>query len=394
MKKTLAFTIFALAALVAPAQDSMLETLRTIASNNLELKSMEASLKGEILDRRQGNLLNGPEIEGEYLFAPKGETNRWGASVSQSFDWPGVYGARKKAIDSQKDVAKMQLAERLTEITLEARLAMVDGVYNNACTRVLDILMANLDTIAADIETGYKAGQYNLLDLKKIRVEAFSLKARLEECRNTLSEIQATIEGLNGGKPINVDMSAYATDGLDRLEQYLEQANSDYGVLASLAAKEVANREAHVATLERLPGFSLGYKHAYEEGDHFNGITASISIPNWGKNYSRQAAQKRAEAAEFASEEHRRQVRADITALYNSATTQKNLLASYQGVVLDEEYPELLLMAYKGGQMNVITYIQETNYYLETRLEYLSAEHQYRRALATLNAMDVAALIL
>jgi hypothetical protein len=40
--------------------------------------------------------------------------------------------------------------------------------------------------------------------------------------------------------------------------------------------------------------------------------------------------------------------------------------------------------------MNVITYIQETNYYLETRLEYLSAEHQYRRALATLNALSTA----
>jgi outer membrane protein TolC len=390
MKNSIIALIIGMTSLTSLAGVPQNEALRTIVSNNLELKSMDASLRGDILSSRQGTQLSGPEVEGEYLVGPKEVKNRWSAGVSQSFDWPGVYGAKRRAVSAQQDAAALQLAERLTAVALDARLTMIDGVYNTAQTRVLDILKANLDSIAADIETGYKAGQYNVLDLKKIRVEAFSLNARLEECRTTLAEIRSTLSALNGGQGIDVDMSAYSPDALSSLDQYLDDANSDFGVLASMAAGEVANREAHVAKLERLPGFSVGYQHAYEDGTHFNGVTASISIPSWGSNYGRKAAEARAEAANIESQNRLAAARANMSTLYTTAANQKSLLNAYQGIVLDEEYPELLLMAYRGGQMNVITYIQETNYYLETRLEYLSAEHQYRRALATLNALSTA----
>ena len=47
-------------------------------------------------------------------------------------------------------------------------------------------------------------------------------------------------------------------------------------------------------------------------------------------------------------------------------------------------------MAYKGGQINVITYIQELNYYLSARETRLDAEYQLRLALITLNKYNPA----
>ena len=47
-------------------------------------------------------------------------------------------------------------------------------------------------------------------------------------------------------------------------------------------------------------------------------------------------------------------------------------------------------MAYKGGQINVITYIQELNYYLNAREVRLDAEYRLRLALITLNKYNPA----
>ena len=46
-------------------------------------------------------------------------------------------------------------------------------------------------------------------------------------------------------------------------------------------------------------------------------------------------------------------------------------------------------MAYHGGETNVITLIQEMNYYLQARQEYLDADYAYRAALASLNRYDL-----
>ena len=47
----------------------------------------------------------------------------------------------------------------------------------------------------------------------------------------------------------------------------------------------------------------------------------------------------------------------------------------------------LLKKALAGGQINLITYIQETNYFLEARAELLDLEYRYAKALATLRGL-------
>ena len=44
-------------------------------------------------------------------------------------------------------------------------------------------------------------------------------------------------------------------------------------------------------------------------------------------------------------------------------------------------------MAYNGGQINVITYLQEISYFESAQAEYLAAEYSYYTDLTTLNAL-------
>jgi hypothetical protein len=65
------------------------------------------------------------------------------------------------------------------------------------------------------------------------------------------------------------------------------------------------------------------------------------------------------------------------------------LLDELGTVTLDETYPDLLLMAYKGGELNALNYLLELNYFIEARVDLLSTEHCLRSDLARLNKYDI-----
>ena len=60
-------------------------------------------------------------------------------------------------------------------------------------------------------------------------------------------------------------------------------------------------------------------------------------------------------------------------------------MKEYSANVLDEEYVELLMLAYHGGQINVITMIQEVNFFLQADLDYQRNDRDYREALVRLD---------
>ena len=69
-----------------------------ILSNNPTLASRRANAEAESLNLRADNNLSDPELEFEHQWGtPSVGGNKWSVSVSQSFDWPGVYHNRAKA---------------------------------------------------------------------------------------------------------------------------------------------------------------------------------------------------------------------------------------------------------------------------------------------------------
>jgi outer membrane protein TolC len=375
-----------LPAIPASAQVDQHTALKTILANNKSLKALDLGRRSQTVAARQATQLQGPEVEGEYLFGKTSDQNRWGLTVSQGFDWPGAYSARRRAIDKQEEADRAQVVADAMNVVLDARTKMIEGVYVQSQLDVLNKLKANLDTIAADIEKGYANGQYNLLDLKKIRFESFDIATRLDEANSRLTDIRASLNALNGGQNIDVNLTNYYPEALESLDTYLAQINNDPAVIAAETARQAAIASSDAAKKSRLPGFSLGYRHQYEDGQHFNGLTVGVTIPSWGsRNYESLASQLLAESLVYETEAQTATAAASTRALHQRTAKEKSLMAGYHHVMLDDNYPSLLLMAYKGGQINVITYIQEVNYYLTSRLDYITLEYQYRADLATLN---------
>jgi len=331
--------------------------------------------------------LQGPELEGEYMFG-SGADNKWSVGVSQGFNWPGVYSARRDAAASRLEVENARISAARIQLALDARLLMIDGVYATLRLDILGKLRANLDSVARAIDYGYEKGELTVLDVKKIRHELFQLDTRIAAARGDLDDVMASLNALSGRSDLDVDMSAYYPMPLLSLDSYTDLLSSDPEVLTLNLTGKSQLYESRAASLERYPGFSVGYRHAFEEGHHFNGFTLGIGLPSWGKNYNSKMNEALSHNNTRYAEALMESKKSELDGYYKQALKLQTLMNNYSKVVLDDEYIELLMLAYHGGQINVITMIQEINYYLSSTLDYLDTDHSYRILLARINRLS------
>ena len=392
MKKAIIFAVAAFAAATAGARTlSQAEAIDTIISNNSRLKALRANAEADYQsDLYEAKRLNDPEVEFEHLWGPD-DNKKWNIGVSQSFDWPGAYGKRIRTAESRRQAWTYRYAAEELSLRTSAKEAFAMGVYARRRLDLLQRVYENMDSLRNYITTGYRDGQLTILDVKKIQLELYGLRARIADVSQESMQAGAELAALNDGNALDADFGAYPAEPMYDLSRYLEYASSaNPDVTAAEATAKSARLEADAVAASRMPGFTVGYRHAFEEEQHFNGFAIGVSLPVYSRSRAVKAAKLRATASGFDAAEASASARSAVTAAYSVAEKRRNALSELNDVTLDESYPRLLLMAYKGGQINVITYIQELNYYLSAREARLDAEYQLRLALITLNKYNPA----
>ena len=79
----------------------------SIVSNNRALAARRAALEGDRLSLAAENNLSDPEVEFEHQWGQGHIGNKWSVSVSQSFDWPGLYKRRTEVARSGADAFRL-----------------------------------------------------------------------------------------------------------------------------------------------------------------------------------------------------------------------------------------------------------------------------------------------
>jgi outer membrane protein TolC len=379
--------------LTIAAQTSQLtqqQALEQILMNNSELKSLSAKNEATSLTLSdEASALADPSIDFEHLWGKTKDDNRWNVGVSQSFDWPGVYAKRKAAAKAQGAALAYLYDAKCLEISQQAKQAMINAVYANKRLAMLNEVQSNIKQLSSLVKNGYDKGQLTVLDVKKINLELFSINTKISEVEQELDEAIAELNALNASTDMNVDLQDYRAEKFKTLEAYLNEIeNLDPAILAAKQSAAASELAAKSAAASRLPGFSLGYRHAYEDGMHFNGFSVGINLPLFSKRKAAKTALLEAQSASFDAVSSAASAEAEITALYNNAARQRKLLDELGSITLDDSYPELLLTAYKGGELNALNYLLELNYFIEARTDLLSTEHCLRSDLAKLNKYD------
>lgn len=391
MKKIICAVALLLTVAAASAQ-KFEQVLENIVSASPELKALEMEHAAESEAMAQENVLSGPELEGFHKWGTEGDT-KYGVGISQGFDWPGLYRARKAARKANDNaLEQLRLSSRINR-SLEVRLLMIQLITTGEQLHVVRQANENMANLLALYQRGFEAGEESILDVNKLKIERLRLNRRSVALQDARQELLEQIASIAGSSAYTADLTSLTLDdipvGKIADEAYYEELIDRGPQMQYLRAmKEAALQSERVARLSGYPSFSLGYELEREDGQYFNGISVNIGLPSWSNRHRKASAryqvmeqEVKADASRLADILRMRRLRQSAI----RATAEKDMFST----ILDSTNQDILLKkALDGGQISLMTYLQELGYFLDARCDYYETVNNAAQLCAELNKYD------
>ncbi len=388
MIRTIVCLLFSCSIFTAQSSDFD-EVLATVVGNNLSLKSVSAENAAEIASMKADNSLDAPEIGFENMWGAKGIGDKRSLSISQGFDWPGVYAARREAIRHSKNAMQFLNESAELELRMEVRLLLIDIIYAKQRISATEKICSGLASLASSFKKAMEEGNETRLDYNKSVIERIAAERELKSMKGEYSILLSSLQNLNGGKEVLGLVEKlgdrYPDISLETLRPNIETLrNNDPALAASLANADAQQSLLKVEKRSLLPGFTIGYAHEWEMGDQFNGFSISVSLPFITGKKKVKAAALRHEVSKLQLEMDLIKLSASMQGDYEQALLLRELLDDYEGVMDDDSNVTLLKKAFDGGQINFLTYMQELNFFLAAHRDFLETLYNYNQTIARL----------
>lgn len=377
----------------AGAQNNMADILSCIEANNPQLKAgaqMVLSQKAEVSSQ---NSLADPTFELEHLWGAQNAGDRkYDITVLQSFDFPSLYVQRNRVGNLKRSLYDGQQTLLRQQVLLQAKELCLRIVYLNRCIELSDKRLAAADELARLYRGKLESGDAAILDVNKIEIEQLNVTTANTRLRNELATCLAQLRALNGGESLDVELStltypeAVLPASFDELKTQALQADPELQLLRQeslIADKSVAlNRSGW------LPKFELGYRHAYELGERFNGFAVGVSIPLFANRKKVKMAKAQALAGTFAVNNREQQALAELQSAYDEAVTLQRTHARYD-LLTRQNNLGLLQKALAAGKISMVEYLVDATQLYEAFDNRLSLEYEYQLRLARLYKFEL-----
>lgn len=366
------------------------DVLSEVMSNNLTGRAETARAGAQVENILGENTLEAPEVEFSRVWnTVAGGINKWSLSVSQSFDWPGVYAARREAARTARTASQYLVESTLLDLRQEVSTLLIDIIHNAQLIEMQSDLVDRMNRMEAYYKKAADAGSETRLDYNKTVLERIAVHRELHSLEAQRETLLASLQALNGGKDVT-DMakrlgSLYpimpAADNISA--ELIKERDPQYA--AALASFEAAKSMVKVEKRSRIPGFSIGYEHEGEGDESFNGFSIGLTLPVWGRKHQIKAGTLEAEAALMDAEMALARRLAEMEGDRRQLQALRTILDEYEPVVNDKTNHELLHKALAAGQINFLTFIQEANYFIAARRDYIDTLYEYNLILTRLN---------
>lgn len=381
MKKII-LAAMAFAAVVSAKAQDISAVLKSVEQNNMELKARLKGNEAADIENKSQNTLEDLSIEYSPFF--QSETSGIASSelvITQGFDFPTLYGARKKAGQLQRNVLDMQYQTARRDILVNAKKLCLDIINYNKQKQLLQERRKNADELLAMFELKFKNGDATSLELNKIKLDRMNLETELVQADTKHANAMQQLQALNGGLPIEVNMTEYPqAPADDEVTMYEKAVATDWTVRTAQASVLAAEQDVKVNKQSWIPKFEIGYRRNTEGDNASNGFLIGGSIPLFSsKNKVKIAKARQTEAV-------MQHANARINA-ENSARTMINQMkqlkasADAYDVPLMRQTLKLLRTAVENGEISVTEYYVEADNIYKNMITYMDIERQYQDAL-------------
>lgn len=381
MKKII-LAAMAFAAVVSAKAQDINAVLKSVEQNNMEQKALLKGNEAADIENKSQNTLEDLSIEYSPFF--QSETSGIASSelvITQGFDFPTLYGARKKAGQLQRNVLDMQYQTARRDILVNAKKLCLDIINYNKQKQLLQERRKNADELLAMFELKFKNGDATSLELNKIKLDRMNLETELVQADTKHANAMQQLQALNGGQPIEVNMTEYPqAPADDEVTMYEKAVATDWTVRTAQASVLAAEQDVKVNKQSWIPKFEIGYRRNTEGDNASNGFLIGGSIPLFSsKNKVKIAKARQTEAV-------MQHANARINA-ENSARTMINQMkqlkasADAYDVPLMRQTLKLLRTAVENGEISVTEYYVEADNIYKNMITYMDIERQYQDAL-------------
>lgn len=382
------FTIFTLLTLllgttVLKAQ-TMEAVLRSIESNNLQLKALSRDNAAAVLDLKAENALAAPEVTyiPQYLKGANGVYTTE-VEVTESFDFPTQYSQRSKRAAFEAEKRDHEYAEARREVLLDAELTCLDLIRSNQMANLLQLRFNDSEHMLTLVEKRMAAGDATALELNKVRLERMDvMKLKVQNDAERIALLQKLCE-LNGGVEVVLNDTVFPHRELTGdCEAFVQQAlTNSAAVRVAESGLRMANHDVSASRQSWLPQLTLGYRGNLSADEALHGVVIGAAFPLFSTTSKVRAAKQRRESAELQLQD----ARVKAASWYRSRYTELQRIHSildHSDTALLLETLALLNKAVDQGQMTAMEYYVEAPAIYDKLATHIDLHHQYSRLLA------------
>ncbi len=369
--------------------ESFNEILSIIVQNNPDLKAKIKSNETILSLAKQENTLVAPEIGFEHNWSDTGLGVKWGISVSQYFDWPGKYHTQKKVINTTSQALDYLNRCNYLDKLLEVKILLIDIINVSQNIALMNDAKNNVVLLTEKYNKAFQNGEVSILDVNKLKIQQISINRKLSALNMQKEVLYSAIKSMNGGidcRDMLEGVLEYPEDTLYSENEYIDFIdNFDPEIKYNQMQVEIANHQVSVSKMSRLPGFSVGYKYTNELGDGFNGFSVGITLPFFAQNNKIETTIAQRESDAYNLDQIKINKLSSIYSNRSKAMILQGEIDEYKSVLENSNNMLLLKKALDGGEISLINYLQEVNYFLEAQQNYMDVIYQYHLVLTELN---------
>lgn len=388
MRKNLLMILLVLSLNTVFAQYPYQNVLDTIEANSTVLSAHYKNMQADMAENNAYALVENPEIEAGYKFGP--ESNKVELGIGQSFEFPTVYCNQNKIIKMNEDIIASQYYIDRMNVLAEAQSICTELIFCKTKIKLYKQTYDNAVMIADAYEKMMEIGECNILDYNKAKVNLANAKNNYELELIHYDNMMANLKTMNGGNDIDFQYDDYAVvilpENFDEWYSKIEQNNPVFEQMRQQIALD--NQNIKLRKSEWFPSISIGYGMEIGQDEMEHGPSIGLSLPLWHNKGSVKSAKMKAEATESILMNEKAVTYNYLYSLFAKAKALQGNIGVLATSMQQFDSQALLLKAFEKGEMNLVDYISEVDYYQNSMLELYSAQYEMNATLIELKSYE------
>lgn len=355
------------------------ELLHEIEKNNIELKGYQAFIESQQLENKSTNNLPDPQLSGYYLpFGENATGDYTEYQISQSFEFPSVYGARGKWNDSKSQQLASAYSTKRQEVLLKAKGILIDLSFLQKQKAIETKRRIQSKQVFDQIQELFDKEQVGILDLNKAKIAWIQEQFVVQQIEGDIQIQLAKLKILNGGNPFNgISSQIVLSPEIGTIENLWQEKLTADPQFQELKANEDASlQKIQLEKNKVLPNLALGYNYQGIVGNNFSGFYGGVSIPLWSSKNRVKAAEANYEYQQSSTEVITASLYAQLQETYNRYELMLEKFNEYQTTMSNLESEQLLFKAYQLGEYSFIDYYLELQFYRTAKDRMLQMEKE------------------